>query len=165
MIDQNSTNEEIEAYKAELTSAAENLEVTAREAILTRAKAEGWSESQMKWLDVIAKEPLFHAVLDGTPFGEALENAYGIARRTLTTGYFDNALKEGKDRYTAFLTVIDLEKQLAVRRGEAPPAYADSILIEACRAVEAAAQQGLSSDQQVATGFAVIRERSARAQN
>lgn len=150
---------------SELVSAAEKLEGVTRERILERAKAEGWSDSQMMWIDAIAKEPLFQAVADGAPVGEALENAYGIARRTLTAGYFDNALKEGKDRYTAFLTVIDLEKQLAGRRGEAPPSYPDNILIEACRAVEAAAQQGLPSDEQIAIGFAVIRELSVEVQN
>lgn len=165
MIDQNSTPAEIEAYKTELMSAVEKLDANSREHILARAVAEGWSPSQAKWLDVIAKQPLFQAVADGTPVLEALEQAYGEARRTLTTGYFNNALDEGKSRFTAFLTVIDLEKQLAGRRGEAPPAYPDNILLEACRAVEAAAERGLSSDDQIAAGFAVVRELSAKAMN
>lgn len=165
MIDQNSTPEEIEAYKAELTSAAEQLEATTREHILARAAAEGWSPSQATWLDIIAKQPLLQAVADGTPLLTALEQAYADARRTLTTGYFNNALDEGKNRYTAFLTVIDLEKQLAERRGETPPAYPEDILLEACRAVEDAATRGLSSEDQIATGFAVIRELSAGAMN
>jgi hypothetical protein len=165
MIDQNSTAEEIDAYKAEVTSAAETLDAKTRENILARAAAEGWSASQARWLDIIAKQPLFQAVVDGTPVVEALEQAYGEARRTLTVGYFNNALDEGKDRYTAFLTVIDLEKQLAERRGEAPPSYPQVVLLEACRAAEAAAQRGLASEEQIVAGFAVIQELSKQARS
>lgn len=165
MIDQNSTPEEIEAYEAELTSVVEKQAPSARRHILARALAEGWAPSQAKWLDAIAKQPLFEAVADGVPILEALEQAYGEARRTLTAGYFDSALDKGKNRFAAFLTVIDLEKQLAKRRGEAAPAYPDDVLLKACRAVEAAAEHGLSSDDQIAAGFAVIRELSAKAMN
>src|ERR1700761_883948 len=112
MIDQNSTPEEIEAFKIELTAAAETIDRRARELILARAATEGWSDSQAQWLDRLSKQPLFQAIADGTPIDEAMERAYGEARRVLTAGYFDNVLNEGENRYTAFLTVIDLEKQL-----------------------------------------------------
>lgn len=162
MIDENSTPEEIAAWKAQVEReagpAARELNETVREQILAMAAAEGWSESQADWLDKLAKQPLFQMVADGVPGSEALEKAYGLARRKLTVGYFDHALDEGKNRYTAFLTVIDLEKQIVERRGAPPPDYPDAILLEACRAVDAAAEGGSSSEEQIATGFAVIRE-------
>lgn len=169
MIDENSTPEEIAAWKAqverEAAPAARELSETARAQILAHAAAEGWSESQADWLDKLAKEPLLQMVADGVPGSEALLQAYGIARRRLTVGYFDNALDEGKNRYTAFLTVIDLEKQVTERRGETAPEYPDAILLEACRAVEAAAEGGASSEEQIAAGFAVIRELMAKPQH
>ncbi|MEN5084701.1 hypothetical protein ABE438_19630 [Bosea sp. TWI1241] len=169
MIDENSTPEEIAAYKAklerELDPVAKELDASSRKQILAAAKAEGWSDSQADWLDKLAKQPLFQAVADGVPGEEALQQAYGIARRKLAAGYFDNALDEGKNLYTAFLTVVDLEKQIAERRGDTPPDYPDAILFEACRAVERAAAEGLSTEDQIATGFGMIRELSARGTN
>ena len=166
MINDKSSPEEIAAYKAELARdlppAAAELDASSRKKILERAEAEGWSKSQADWLDKLAKQPLFQAVADGVPGTEALEQAYAIARRKLAAGYFDNAIGEGKNRYTAFLTVIDLEKQVAERRGDAAPDYPDPILLEACRAVEAAAEKGLSTEDQIATGYGVIRELSER---
>lgn len=162
MIDENSTPEEIAAWKAkveeEAAPAARALSETARAQILAMAEAEGWSDSQADWLDKLAKQPLFQMIADGVPGSEALEKAYAIARRKLTIGYFDHALDEGKNRYTAFLTVIDLEKQITERRGAPAPDYPDAILLEACRAVEAAAERGASSEEQIDIGFAVIRQ-------
>ena len=162
MINEYSTREEIAAYKAELerdiAAPAHRLDVVSREKILERAATDGWTPAQADALDQLAKEPLFQAVADGVPGAEALEQAYKAARRELTVKYFDNALESGKNRYTAFLTVIDLEKQLAERRGGPAPAYPDPVLLEACRAVEAAAQNGASSNDQIATGFGVIRD-------
>lgn len=162
MIDENSTPEQIAVYKAKLeqnlTPSAQQLDAVSREKILERAAAEGWTPAQADALDQLAKQPLFQAVADGVPGAEALEQAYKAARRELTIAYFDHALQSGKNRYTAFLTVIDLEKQLAERRGGPAPAYPDPVLLEACRAVEAAAQNGASSNDQIATGFAVIRD-------
>lgn len=147
----------------EITPAAIELAKASRGKILEHAAREGWSRSQADWLDKLAQEPLFQAVADGVPGSQALEQAYTTARRKLTVGYFDHALAEGKNRYTAFLTVIDLEKQLAERRGDAYPGYPDETLLAACRAVEAAAARGASSEEQIASGFAAIRELSERA--
>ncbi|MGO4741528.1 hypothetical protein AB4099_33795 [Bosea sp. 2KB_26] len=151
--------------RTEIEPAAKELDDTSREQILARAEIEGWSKSQADWLNKLAKEPLFQAVADGVPGAEALEQAYQQAKRQLTVGYFDNALAEGKNRYTAFLTVIDLEKQIAERRNEAAPDYPDAVLMAACRSVEAAAANGASSEEQIEAGYASIRSLSAPAVN
>lgn len=160
---------EMEQLKTKLRSAiepaAKELDDTSREQILARAEIEGWSKSQADWLNKLAKEPLFQAVADGLPGAEALEQAYQLAKRQLTVGYFDNALAEGKNRYTAFLTVIDLEKQIAERRGEEAPSYPDEILMAACRSVEQAASGGASSEEQIEAGYATIRGLSSPAVN
>lgn len=141
----------------ELAEASRRLNELSRAHILEQAKLEGWSESQAEWLDVLAKEQLFDEVVAGKPAAEALVDAYQLARRRLTVGYFENALNEGKNRIAAFLTVIDLDRQLAERRGEVPADYSDEVLMAACEAVEAAAAAGQPSDEQIAVGFAVIR--------
>lgn len=143
----------------ELAEAAQRLNELSREKILEAAKLEGWSDSQAEWLDVLAKETLFDDVVAGKDTELALVDAYRLARRRLTLGYFENALAEGKNRITAFLTIIDLERQLAERRGDVAPDYPDEVLMAACGAVEASAQAGQSNDEQIAAGFAVIRAR------
>ncbi|MCO5089501.1 hypothetical protein [Bosea sp. (in: a-proteobacteria)] len=162
MIDKNSTPEQIAAYKTDAMSrfipAVAHLDEASARLIRVRAEAEGWSASQAEWLDRLAKAPLIQAVVDGTPAPEALEQAYAQARRDLTIAYFDNALAEGKTLFAAFLTLIELERQLAERRGEAAPDYADNILLAACEAVQVAAERGLSSEDQVSAGFGMIRK-------
>jgi hypothetical protein len=161
MINNDTMPEDLAALTAQLeretAPAARELDAVSREKILDRASVEGWTPAQADWLDRFAKQPLFQAIADGTPGMEALEQAYALARRRLTTSYFEHALDSGKDRTTAFLTVIDLERQLAVRRGAPEPHYPDPVLLDACRAVEAAAQEGASDEDQIAAGFAVIR--------
>lgn len=162
MTDNTITLDQAAALKAKLEQeaapAAHELDRISREKILGRASVEGWTPAQAEWLDRLAKQPLFQAIADGTPGTEALEQAYGVARRKLTTSYFEHALDSGKDHYTAFLTVIDLERQLAVRRGVPAPDYPDPVLLEACRAVVAASEAGASDEEQIAAGFAVIRQ-------
>ena len=161
MIDKLSVPDDLSASAApaepDTATVARDLSETAREQILAMAQIEGWSDSQADWLDTLAKQPLFQMVADGVPGSAALEKAFAIARRQLTVGYFDHALDEGRSRDTAFLTVIDLEKQVTERRGAPAPDYPDAILMEACRAVEAAADAGAASENQIAAGFAVIR--------
>lgn len=162
MSNQNTPNltELKEKLEIEIPPAVADLADAARDKILERAAREGWSPSQAEWLYKLALEPLLQAVSDGKGGLEALEQAYAVARQKLSVGYFNNALNEGKNRYTAFLTVVDLEKQVAARRGAPVPEYSDSVLLPACRAVEEAASRGLSSDEQVAIGYEVIRKLS-----
>lgn len=144
---------------ARLTETLRELDALSRQKILEAAAAEGWSDSQAHWLDILAKQTLFQEIADGKPTIEALNDAYATARRRLAVGYFENALNEGKNRITAFLTVVDLERQIAERRGDTPPDYPDAVLMAACEVVEAAAAQGLPSEQQIAAGFAEIAKR------
>ena len=64
---------------------------------------------------------------------------------------------ETGSRTAAFLGLIALEAQMAARRGELPPAYADPLLMAGCQSVEAAALEGASTVQQFETGFAMMR--------
>jgi hypothetical protein len=152
-------------FEAETIPVVEGLDADAREQILARAKADGWSDSQADWLDKLAKQPFLQMVADGKPGVEALIEAYRIAGRQLMIGYYNNALEHDKNRYTAFLTVIDLEKQMAERRGAEAPHYPDDILLTACRAAEAAGVAGESSEVQVEAGFAVINSQLGKPQN
>lgn len=160
MTKDNPTAQEMADWKAhteaDIAPAVEGLDAFSRQEILTRATADGWSESQADWIDKLAKQPFMQFIADGVPVHDALVGAYRIGGRQLMIAYYDNALNEGKDRYTAFLTVIDLEKQVAERRGAPAPNYPDAILLTACRAAEAAGEAGETSEVQVEAGFAVI---------
>lgn len=158
MIDQSSTPQEIEAFKAEFLASIKRVEATARARILARALIDGWSPSQAEWIDALAKPSVLGAVWEGVPLDQALEQAYGAARRAFAAACFDNALDEGKSRDAAFLAVIEIEREMAERRGEEPPVYSDTILQEACQAVQGAGEQGASTNDQIATGFATIRQ-------
>jgi hypothetical protein len=160
MSNQNFTVKDLPALAArlaeEITPASLELDKASREAILSRAQAEGWPKEQAIWLDRLAKQPLFQAVADGVPGPEALDKAYSAALRELTSYYFDAAIEEGKNPIAAFLTVVNLEKALAERRGETLE-YPERILMLACKGVTEAAEQGLSSKEQIDVGYAIIR--------
>jgi len=151
--------------RAQLAENLREIDAAARAQILQRAQLEGWSESQAAWLDILAKEKLLQDVVDGVPVEQALPEAYGHARRQLTVGYFQNALEKGQSRVAAFLTVIDLEKQLAGRRGAPIPEYGDDVLMAACGRVEQAAAEGQTPERQVAAGFAEIQQLLAEARD
>ena len=120
-----------------------------------RARREGWSESQAEWIGRLGV-----AALDGvaSPTQEAFDRAFKAAGRRLSAGYFNHALDEGKSRLVAFLTVIDLEKQVITRAGGRAPDYPDSALQAAYRALEEADAQKLSVEDQLATAFAILRQ-------
>ena len=119
-----------------------------------RAKREGWSDSQAEWIGRLGV-----AALDGasSPTPAAFERAYKAAGRRLSAGYFNHALDEGKSRLVAFLTVIDLEKQVITRAGGKPPDYPNQTLQSAFRALEEAAARSDSVEEQLATAFFVLR--------
>ncbi|MGU3496944.1 hypothetical protein ACLBXM_23115 [Xanthobacteraceae bacterium A53D] len=119
-----------------------------------RALADGWSESQAGWIGKLGAAALKDTA---SPTPQQMDAAYGAARRRLTVGYYEDALNKKKSRLVAFLTVIDLEKQVAERLGEKAPNYSDTQLQVAYTAVEKAAQMDLSSEQQIEAGFAVLR--------
>lgn len=127
-----------------------------QEKLVARAEADGWTASQAEW---IAK--LGMSAADASHAGRTtadFEEVYKLGRKALTVAYFDNALKEGKTRLVAFLTVIDLEKQLAERRGAPAPAYQDDWLKAAYVRLAEAANRNASSSEQLDIGFAVLRE-------
>lgn len=125
-------------------------------AFAARAKREGWSDSQAEWIGRLGV-----AALDGatSPAPDMIERAYKAAGRRLSAGYFNHALDEGKSRLVAFLTVIDLERQVVTRAGGKAPDYADSALQMAYRALEDAAARNLSVEDQLATAFVVLRQK------
>ncbi len=131
------------------------------EATLTaRAKADGWSDSQAGWIGKLGVA----AMPDPSATSQAaLDAAYAAGRQALSVAYFDNALSKGKTRLVAFLTVIDLEKQVTVRAHLPAPDYPDNALQTAYTAVDAAFRQGLSSKDQVAAGFEALRLLAAKA--
>lgn len=133
--------------------------------IVDRAEREGWSKSQAQWLDAFAEIPFLEAVLNNVPAAKALEQAYAQARRHLAEAYFDKALDDGKSRLVAFLTVVDLERQVAARLGDPAVDYPDAWLQQAAAAVEAAAAKGASSAEQLAAGFATLRDVAIEAGN
>ena len=94
---------------------------------------------------------------DADPPAASLDEAYKAARRVLTIGYFDNVLAQGKTRLVAFLTVVDLEKQVAQRAGGPVPDYPDDALKAAYVELAKAAERGASSAEQIEIGFAALR--------
>ncbi|AIQ89278.1 hypothetical protein ACN9MF_06820 [Methylobacterium fujisawaense] len=128
----------------------------ALEAMFTaRAKREGWSDSQAEWIGRLGVAALDGAV---SPTPAAIDRAYKAAGRRLSAGYFNHALDEGKSRLVAFLTVIDLEKQVIMRAGGKPPNYPDQALQTAFRALEEAAARKDSVEEQLATAFLILRQ-------
>lgn len=143
----------------DILPAARRLEAVASDHFLAAAKAEGYSDEQAQNIDLLSRLPLLQGAVDGVPPSESLARAYRIGRQQLAQGYYENVLNKGKSHYTAFLTLIELEKQLAARRGEQAPDYPESALMMACEAAEMAAEEGLSVEEQIATGFAMLRKK------
>lgn len=127
--------------------------------LVARAEADGWSASQANWIGKlgVARTPGASATSKAD-----VDAAYTAGRQALTVAYFDNALASGKSRQVAFLTVIDLEKQVMTRAHLAPPDYSDEALQKACDAVELANRKGLSSNEQIEAGFEVLRLLAAK---
>ena len=124
-----------------------------------RAKARGWSDSQASWIGKIGAANMENST-DRSP--AALDAAFKEACRKLSVGYFENAINEGKSRLVAFLTVIDLEKQVAQRAGGAVPNYSDDALKTAYVALAQAAERGASSDDQIEAAFASLRAQASQ---
>lgn len=123
---------------------------TLEEQLAARAAADGWSKSQAEWIGRLGARQS----LDSPP---SFDDAYRAGRLALSAGYFNDALNRGKSRLVAFLTVVDLEKQVAIRAGHAAPDYPDEWLQRAYVAVAHAADGGLSSAEQIEAGYAVLR--------
>lgn len=143
----------------ELVPAIAELEAVASEHFISVAKKEGYSDDQARNIDLLARLPLIQDAVDGVPATESFVRAYTIGRQQLALSYYENVLNKGKGHFTAFLTLIELEKQLAERRGEPVPEYPESALMMACEAAEMAAEEGLTIEEQIATGFAMLRKR------
>lgn len=119
-----------------------------------RAKASGWSDSQASWIGKLGAA-VMETRTDRSP--AAFDAAYKEACRKLSVGYFENAISEGKSRLVAFLTVIDLEKQVAQRAGDTVPSYSEDALKTAYLALAAAAERGASAADQIEAAFASLR--------
>lgn len=147
----------------EMTPVAQELAANSRPAMMRIAAQDGWSDPQAEWIWKLSLQTLMQAVVDGTPVEEAMQQAYREGRRLLTIAYFNNARDEGKRPFEAFLVVIDLERQIAERRGATPPDYPDEILKDACEHVEAAGRAGAPAEEQIEIGYRILRERLADA--
>lgn len=124
-----------------------------------RAKATGWSDSQAYWIGKLGAAAMENKT-DTSP--AALDAAFKDACRKLSAGYFDNAISEGKSRLVAFLTVIDLEKQVAQRAGDAVPTYSEDELKTAYLALAQAAERGASTAEQIEAAFASLRAQASQ---
>lgn len=128
-----------------------------------RAEKDGWSPSQADWIARFAEQTMLARMGEGLSKEELVDQAYAEGRKLLAEAYFNNALDEGKNRITAFLTVVDLERQVRERAGEGGKPYPEAWLKEACAVVEAAAAQGASTSEQIAAGFASIQASAQKA--
>jgi hypothetical protein len=70
---------------------------------------------------------------------------------------FDEALASGSSRDVAFLTLVETEARVARNGGGTAPVYSDALLRAACAAVAAAASEGVTTREQIMSGFAVMR--------
>jgi hypothetical protein len=136
---------------------AADINAAARANILGRAQRDGWSAEQAEWLDRLSKQGFFDAVQAGVEAHAALDSAFDAARRELVGAYFDRGETAKGGRFTAFLILVELERELACRRGDTPAEYSEAALTEACRTVDASHQAGLRRDEQIAAGFESLR--------
>lgn len=135
--------------------------MTGMEAKFTaRALASGWSQSQADWIGRLGARELGSVA---SPSEAQMDAAYKAGERQLSAGYFNDAVAHGKSRLVAFLTVIDLEKQVIERGGGKAPDYGDDALKTAYAALEDAAARGLSVEDQIAAAFATLRRLAADA--
>ncbi len=130
----------------------------ARSTITQLAGADGWSEDQAAWLAERALVTMVEDLAAGVPPEQALADGYKKACQALSREVFDGALARGAERDVAFLLLIELEKEMAARRGEAPPPYSTALQMAGCQAVASAAAEGASSADQIETGFAMMRQ-------
>src|ERR1700744_659146 len=143
--------------QAVVVQTTEGVQMSPEQQLADRARADGWSASQAEWIGKLGAAALSSSGIQGTPTPEAMDAFYREGRRKLAVGYFDDALSRGKSRLVAFLTVVDLEKQVAARRCKPEADYPDDWLKAAYVAVGQAAARGASSAEQVDIGFAEIR--------
>jgi hypothetical protein len=155
------TGPQLEAFRrrfeSELTPAIEEFVVVACQAVERLAKRDGWSAAQAARLVEQALPPILQDLAAAVPPEQALEGGYQKARRALSAKIFEDTIAEGSTRDTAFLTLVELERALARRRGEPAADYSDALLIAGCQAAAAAAHAGASTIEQIDTGFGMMR--------
>ncbi|MBS0546098.1 MAG: hypothetical protein JSR24_00020 [Proteobacteria bacterium] len=155
-------DEKVEALRkkleTELPPVLAELAIVARGTVQRIAESDGWSVEQSQWIAEKALPPIVEDLAAAMSPEDALADGYKKALQAMALSIFEDALAEGKTRDVAFLMLVELEKQLALHRGEAPAAYSDALLMAGCEAVEAAAQEGGSNADQIETGFAMMRE-------
>ena len=144
-----------------IAAATKRLSLAVREQLQKRALAEGWSPSQADAIWALALGPILQKVADGHPAVETMNAEYPKATKQLVTGYYKNAIVEGKNVYTAFLTVIDLARQLAEKTGSSALPYTDDELMAACAAAMQASQRNASAEEQIGAGMAVLNRKAA----
>lgn len=123
-----------------------------------RLADEGWQPAQLAAIAERAVAQFTSDVLAGRAASDATGKAIRDARGAFMADLFDTLIEEGKDRATAFLTLVALDRENAERTGEPAVAYPQPWLDAAVAAVEAAARRGAASVEQVALGFTALGE-------
>lgn len=147
-------------FETELPSALAAFGEQARAAVTEAARLDGWSSDQAIWLADHALKIMVEDLAAEVPTEQAVGDGYLKACKALSLKVFEEALARGAERDVAFLLLIELEKEMAARRGEDAPAYSAALLMAACQAVASAAAEGLSHADQIETGFAMMRQLS-----
>lgn len=129
--------------------------------LAAKARQEGWSDSQAEWVGKLGAAEYAASGGQQRPSPELFEQLFKVGTRKLTIGYFNDALSRGKTRLVAFLTVLDLERQVKARRGEQVADYPDDWAKSAYVKVEEAAARGADSAEQIEAGLAEIRRQEA----
>ena len=123
-----------------------------------RLADEGWQPAQLAAIAERAVARFTSDVLAGESASAATGKAIREARSAFMADLFDALIAEGRDRATAFLTLVALERENAERVGEPAVVFPQPWLDAAVAAVEAAARRGAGSVEQVALGFTALGE-------
>lgn len=148
----------LESLTANVPPALESFVNTVRARVFTLAAAQGYAPEEAVWIEARMRLPLLQRIADGVAAEEAFDASYRAARRALLADIFETALADGGGRAGAFRRLVDLEYAMAERLGEPEPAYSNALVEAGCEAAAAAASEGATVDEQIDTGFAIMRE-------
>lgn len=137
----------------EMNSVLDELSAGFLESALEKALADGWPEDLAEVLSINALDIFLQDVFDDVPADEAFDASMEQARFMLMEDAYVTALAEGESRRDAFMILLGLELRLAENRDEPEIRFPLEWIDAGAAAIEAAAEQNLSTTRQIIAGF------------
>ena len=155
------TAEDHRYVREEFAPVAEKLASEFFDKAVTIAKDEGWQPELAEAVGLHGSAAFVQALIDGEEPAVAIETAMKRGRREVLEGLFKSEIESGKDRRSAFLRLLEINRENAARTGEEVQ-YPEAWVTAAADAVDTAAGQGGSLEDQMKAGYLSI-NRSAQA--